>query len=324
MNIVEMIKLKALDQAAKATNVAEILIRNGLVSRTQVRDLCVLYGATYERGGEVPEDVLIHLAVDAGVGLRNVRLSMHEDHVPLVTTTPGYTHPLKAYTDGFWGTYNVRCGNGQQVSYPISESHRDALASTLMTEGFPSGLSAHYPGFLAFLTLDARLVFINRRCISRAELSPSEFSQSYIGEQQLDLLSTLGWIADGWPGLARSVASPMMEYLLTLTGSIFDENGLLVLDESEKAKFPDELIRVRLNDEPDDRVETSGFDLNDFDQSMSNGGDFLVLSTPTGNQRMIAKSDIWAVELPTIYFPEYVNALESSHYLHLGNMPVHL
>jgi hypothetical protein len=43
-----------------------------------------------------------------------------------------------------------------------------------------------------------------------------------------------------------------------------------------------------------------------------------------GTQTIIPKADIWAVGLPVSYFPEYVNALEISHYLHLGNAPFRL
>jgi hypothetical protein len=57
---------------------------------------------------------------------------------------------------------------------------------------------------------------------------------------------------------------------------------------------------------------------------MSNGGDFVILSTLDGTQTIIIKADIWAVGLPVSYFPEYVNALEISHYLHLGNAPFRL
>ncbi len=321
MTTVEMIKRRALTEAAEATNVAEVLIRNGLVSRKQVRDLCNVYGVPYQRGDDLPEDVLIHLAIDAGVGLRNVRLSMTDDHVPLVTTTPGHTHPLSAFTDGFWGKLEVRHVNGGTSTYPVSESHHDALSATLMTEGFAIGLSIHYPGFLAFLTADARIVFVNRKAISRADFSPSSSYPSYLGEQHLDLLSTLGWIADGWHLLAKGVAEPLLAQLISQTGALFDETGTLHVDEAERAKFPEEMVKVRRIEGSPELIEIAEFDLTDFDQSMSNGGDFVIFSRPDGAQSGLAKSTVEAIELPLIYFSDYASALESSHYL---AMPRHL
>jgi hypothetical protein len=313
MTTVETIKRVALASAAVATNVAEVLIKNGLTTRQQVRNICQEHGVIYSHGMALSDEVLVHLAIEAGVGLRNVRLSIQNDQVPIVTTSESYLHPLTAFTDGHWGTVEIRSRQGNRLVFPITESHRDTISSSLSSEIFSTGLSAHYAGFMAFLTLDGRAVFVNRSMIGRLKLHHLDRDHGPVGWQYLTSLAKLRWLADGFATLSQTMSAPLASLLLSRSGAVVDEAGRVVIDDGAKVNFPPEVVNITYGTGETEAIDIVEFSVDGFERAMSFDGEFLILQEHDG-ETALPKKDIWAIEIPIIHFSDYADALESRHY----------
>lgn len=307
-------------EAEKELNIIETLIAKKLISRQDVRTIAAANGISYEPTTPCPPEVIDLIAVAAGANMRLLRLRHREEYMPVQTTKLLGQDNVDPDVDSLSCFMEVRLnGDGGVHLFPLSKSNHMAIASGLFARRDRFGLLEFYDDYLAFFTLDSRLVFINRARVEHVRFHdpltgsveckaiPEGLVEAFHGFFEiLDMFSHLNFAA-----AAPLLSNPLIKSVHGLVGD-HSENLAVIAKENEDLR-PADTIDLLFNRSEVECYNVDHIDLAALDATLSgHSTDFVVshaLDTLT-----FRKNEVAMVTLPVFRCRQYANSLEMTHY----------
>jgi hypothetical protein len=307
-------------EAEKELNVVETLIAKKLITREEVHAITSANGISYEPLTACPPEVLDMIAVAAGANMRLLRLRHREEYLPVQTTK--LIEPANVYpdVDSLSCFMEVRLnGDGGVHLFPLSKTNHNAVSSGLFGRRDRYGLSEFYEDYLAFFTLDSRLVFINRARVEHVrfhEPLTASIECKTIPEGLVEAFHTYFEILDMFSHVDFAVAAPLLANPLInsvhrIVGDRSD-NLAEIAKENEDLRPADTIDLLFTRSEIEcynvDHIDLGALDLTLSDHS----ADFVV--SHALDKLTFRKHEVAMVTLPVFRCYQYANSLEMTHY----------
>jgi hypothetical protein len=307
-------------EAEKELNVVETLIAKKMVSREEVHSIAAANGEPYDPLTACDNEVLNLIAVAAGANMRLLRLRHQEEYLPIQTTKLLDANNSDHDVDSLSCFMEVRLnGDGGVHLFPLSKSNHNAISSGLFGRRDRYGLSEFYEDYLAFFTLDSRLVFINRARVEHVRfhdpLTGSVECKS-IPESLVDAFYSYFEILYMFSHLGFAAAAPVLENpLMKAVHRIVGEmsNDLANIAEENDDLRPSDTIDLLFNSTEIESYNVDHVDLAALDATLSSAGDDFLVDHAL-DQLTFRKNEIAMVTVPVFRCKEFANSLEMTHY----------
>lgn len=307
-------------EAEKELNIVETLITKKLISRDEVHAITAANGESYDPLIACAPQVLDLIAVAAGANMRLLRLRHQEEYLPVQTTKLLDPSNVEPDVDSLSCFMEVRLnGDGGVHLFPLSKTNQNGVSSSLFGRRDRYGLSEFYEDYLAFFTLDSRLVFINRARVEHVrfhEPLTASVECKAIPEGLVEAFHTYFQILDmfshlGFSAAAPMLANPLLKSVHRIVGDM--SNNLAEIAEQNEDLRPADTIDLLFSRMEIESYNVDHIDLAALDATLSGDStDFLV--NHALDQLTFQKNEVAMVTLPVFRCSQYANSLEMTHY----------
>jgi len=306
-------------EAEKEINIAETLIAKKLISREEVIAIAAANGEPYDPMIGCDPQILNLIVIAAGANMRVLRLRHQEEYLP-IQTSKLLDSNVDPEVDSLSSFMEVRLnGDGGVHLFPLSTSNHVATASGLFGRRDRYGLSEFYEDYLAFFTLDSRLVFINRSRIEHVRFHdplkahveckaiPEGLVEAFYDYFEiLDMFSHLGFAA-----ATPLLENPLMKSVHRIVGNM--GHNLANIAEENADLRPSDTIDLLFSRLAMESYNVDHIDLSALDATLSSTRDDFVVNHAL-DQLTFRKDEIAMVTIPVFRCKQYANSLEMTHY----------
>jgi hypothetical protein len=307
-------------EAEKELNIVEALISKKTITRDEVNAICAAHGEVYDPSVACNPQILNLIVIASGSNLRLLRLRHQEEYLPIQTTKLLDASINDADVDSLSCFMEVRLNGDAGVHiFPLSKSNHMAISSGLFGRRDRYGLSEFYDDYLAFFTLDARLVFINRARIEHVRFHDpisSSIECKAIPEGLVEAFHDYFEILDMFSHLGYAAAAPLLED--PLMGSVHRIVGDMSYDLADISRDNEDLRPSDTIDLLFSNSEIESYNVEHIDLAALD----LMLSTPSNefvvnhalDQLTFRRNEVAMVTIPVFSCKQYASSLEMTHY----------
>lgn len=305
--------------AVVESNLIETLIEHDLVSRREVLRMAQAMGVPYSPAVTADEDFLYFVMKAAGTSLRQLRLRLIDDIVPIVTAKSAKVSDNNTI-DPFFGYLEVRLsGIDSAQFYPISQSMHTSLATSMYGSRSRMGLSDFYNDFLAVITLDGRVVFINRERVEQMRFLEGKHCDLDALPQSEDVIIAFH---DYRNALALTCCLEPQFIQTTLSSSRMQDmhaqygkgrTDFVAISEECEAVDAVGYVELLLNSQATECFDVDHVAIAALDRMLAISSDKFVLDHMSG-ELTYNRDEIATVTIPIPNCPGYANSLQSAHY----------
>jgi hypothetical protein len=307
-------------EAEKEINIVETLISKNMISREEVVAILAANGKHYDPTIACDPQLLELIVIAAGANMRTLRLRHQEEYFPVQTTKFLDPSNVDSEVDSLSCFMEVRLnGDGGVHLFPVSKSNHQAIAASLFGRRNRYGLSEFYEDYLAFFTLDSRLVFINRARVEHVRFhdpltAPVECKAIPEGLVEafhdyfeiLDMFSHIGFAA-----AAPLLESPLMKSVHRVVGDM--RHNLAHIAEENADLRPSDTIDLLFSRLEIESYNVEHINLTGLDAALSSDSDEFVVDHALA-QLTFRKNEVAMATVPVFRCKQYANSLEMTHY----------